>query len=141
MPVLNCIEYTRDAVIDCFAQTGVNPRVLIVNQGSTTAVREELERLAEIEPRVLVWHHEPPLPSLSATWNTALDFVWAVGGASALVVNNDVRLHHQTYVGLLGALNVGNLFVSAVGVTPNQFQKDAEHPLYWYDYEKYAVVE
>ena len=95
MPVLDCLNYTLDALGDVLAQS-VPVRVLVINQGSTDETREALERYQEQHSQVLVWHHDPPLPSLSATWNRALDFVWEVGGTEALVVNNDVRLHHCT---------------------------------------------
>jgi GT2 family glycosyltransferase len=126
MPVIDCLEMTLQAVADCLAQT-VPTRVLIVNQGSRDATREALEALAERSgDRVLVWSHLPTLPSLSATWNRALEFVWACGAEHALVVNNDVRLHRQTVEVLQKTLaSTEALFVTAVGVREGQFQPDA----------------
>lgn len=119
MPVKNAWEYTEPAIADCLAQTGIEPapRLLVVNNGSTPEVREALEHRAEREgDRLLVWHHDPPLPSLSSTWNAALDFVWRAGGEEALVVNNDVRLDPWTYATLrAGLLTSQALFVSAIG--------------------------
>lgn len=142
MPIVVGLEMTEAAIADCLAQT-VATRLLLINQAASDEIRLRLERLAEEYPdRIFVWSHEPPLPSLAATWNRALDFVWQAGGTEALVVNNDVRLHAGTYVGLMGALNVShNYLVSAVGVTPDEFDPLAEHPLYWYDYAKRQVVE
>lgn len=121
-------EYTRAAIADLLAQS-VPTRLLIINQGVEDAFRLELERIAEAhEERILLWSHMPPLPSLSATWNRALDFVWAVGGEEALVVNADVRLHRRTVHLLHKARAVlGALFVSCVGVTPEQFDPEADH--------------
>lgn len=140
MPVLSGLDYTEAAISDCLAMPETT--LLIVNQGVETPFRERLERIAEeYDDRVFLWSHDPPLPSLAATWNRALDFVWQTGGDKALVVNNDVRLHPRTFEGLMGCLNISeNLFVSAVGVTPEQFDGAADHPLYWYDYAKYEVV-
>jgi len=152
MPILAHPEYTRAAIADCLAQS-IPTRLLLINQGVDDDFRDELEKIAEEYPdRVLLWSHQPPLPSLAATWNRALQFVWETGGTEALVVNNDVRLQPRTLEGLLGALNVGgvdhdgnritrNLFVSAVGVTPTDFSPDARGPMYWYDEAKRAVVE
>jgi hypothetical protein len=141
MPVLAGPEMTEAALSDLLAQS-VPTRILVINQGVDDAFRDRLERLAEQEEdRIFLWSHQPPLPSLSASWNRALDFVWVMGGEVALVVNNDVRLGPSTVTGLLGALNVSNnLFVSAVGVTPEEFQSRPEDPLYWYDYAKREVV-
>lgn len=123
MPVLSNPEMTLAAISDCLAQS-VPTRLLIILQGVHGGFRSQIEQLAEEEPRVLVWSHDPPLPSLSASWNRALDFVWACGGTEALVVNNDVRLDPRT-VSILQAVltwpKMGNLFVSAVGVTQEQF--------------------
>ena len=124
MPILANWPLTCAAISDLLAQS-VPTRLLLINQGADDAIRRELEKLAEAEPdRVLVWSHDPPLPSLSATWNRALDFVWACGGNYALVVNNDVRLHPATAAILSETLITNQaLFVSAVGVTESQFKE------------------
>lgn len=121
MPVLSNPEMTLAAISDCLAQS-VPTRLLIVLQGVHGPFRDQIEQLAEQEPAILVWSHDPSLPSLSATWNRALQFVWAAGGTEALVMNNDVRLH----VDMVNVLKVTRmvedaLFVSAVGVTAEQF--------------------
>ena len=124
MPILAHPEYTRAAIADCLAQS-VAIRLLLINQGVDDPFRDELEKIAEeYSGRVLLWSHQPPLPSLSATWNRALDFVWEAGGKVALVVNNDVRLAHDTVAALCGARGQTDaLFVSAVGVTGEQFRQ------------------
>jgi hypothetical protein len=127
MPVLAGPEMTEAALGDLLAQT-VPTRILIVNQGVEPAFRARLEQIAEEYPdRVLVWSHVPPLPSLSATWNRALRFVWELGGTEAFVMNNDLRLlpwacdhlhRHRT--------QAKALFVSGVGVTEEQYRKHRE---------------
>jgi hypothetical protein len=148
-PVLNNLAMSMDAIGD-FLDQSVPTRVLVINQGSDKEVREALERQAELMPdRLYVWTHNPSLPSLSASWNRALDFAWSTyepveppNKAMALVVNNDVRLHPYTVGGLMGCLNATDaLFVSAVAVTPPQFEEAAsEHPLYWYDEAKREIT-
>jgi len=122
MPVLAGQEMTEAAIGDCLGQS-VPTRILIVNQGAEDALRSRLERLAEeYSDRIFLWSHDPHLPSLSGTWNRALDFVWATGGQEALVVNNDVRLHPRTVQVLSTVLvRTDSLFVSAIGVTKEQF--------------------
>lgn len=122
MPVLAGPEMTEAAIGDLLSQS-VPTKILLVNQGVDDDFRSHLEELAEHEPRLLIWHHQPPLPSLSATWNTALRFVWAQEDHEvAFVVNNDVRLHSDTVLVLRSELRRKSaLFVSAVGVTAEQF--------------------
>lgn len=123
MPILAGPEMTEAAIADLLAQS-VPVRLLLINQGVDDAFRDRLERIAEQESdRVLVWSHQPSLPSLSASWNAALDWAWTASSAGcALVVNNDVRLHPQTveYLQKIG-IREQALFVSAVGVTATQF--------------------
>lgn len=125
MPVLSSPAMTEAAIADCLAQS-VPTRVLVINQGVETAFRERLERIAEEYPdRVFLWSHDPPLPSLSASWNRALDFVWETGGTEALVINNDVRLRPDTIEWLSKIRQLTHaLFVSAVGVTAEQFNPE-----------------
>lgn len=133
LPILNGLSLALDAIHDALAQT-VPTRILIINQGATTEIRQALEDLAETDPeRILLWSHQPPLPSLAATWNRALRFVWEVGGEEALIINHDVRLHRDTYRMLRRVLQDQQaLFVSAVGVTAAQFDLDVDsyHAVY-----------
>jgi glycosyltransferase involved in cell wall biosynthesis len=124
MPVLNNLQMSLDAIGDCLDQS-VPTRVLVINQGSDDETRKALEQTAEQRPdRLFVWTHLPPLPSLAAAWNRGLDMVWEAGGTEALVVNNDIRISRLT-VGIL-KLNMERdkaLFISAVGVTEDQYAK------------------
>jgi hypothetical protein len=124
MPVMGAPVLTRAAIADVLAQS-IEPRLLIVNQGVDREFRQELEQIAETYPeRIFLWNHDPSLPSLAATWNRALSFVWGVGGTAALVVNNDVRLHPLTYWHLLEVMRASKaLFVSGVGVTEAQYKE------------------
>src|SRR5678815_1460083 len=129
VPFINAWEMTAQAIRDFLDQTGLPspPQVLAIDNGSRNEVREAIDQWATREPRLSVWHHRPGLPSLSASWNAGLNFVWRQGGEVALVVNNDVRLHPQTYSilwqvhqkavrnGAFEGISDPPLFVTAVG--------------------------
>lgn len=126
MPVLAGPEMTEAAIGDLLTQT-LPTRVLVVNQGIDSAFRDRLERIAEHEPRLLLWHHVPSLPSLSATWNAALEYIFGLGEPCALVVNNDVRLHQDMLEALVRVMtDTDALFVSAVGVTAQEFRASGQ---------------
>lgn len=122
MPYLDCPDLTRVAVEDCLAQT-LDAHLLLIDNGSKDPGRLVGEEYALLPSRrVLRWRHDPPLPSLAAVWNRALRFVWETGADHALVVNNDVRLHPDTYRVLLEVLHTAHAwFVSAVSVREGQF--------------------
>lgn len=118
MPIIDAWEMTQLALKDCLAQEGVEPRVLVIDNGSNDATRYFLEaQCALSEGRILSWHHTPPLPSLSATWNLALDFCWELGEKVVLVANNDIRLPPYLLSLLLDAqLQTGGWLVSASNI-------------------------
>jgi hypothetical protein len=121
MPVLAHPAYTEAAISDVLAQT-LPCRLLVINQGVDTAFRTRLERIAEDSDRLFLWSHQPPLPSLAATWNRALRFAWASGAERALVVNNDVRLAPNTLEQLDEVMRQSDaLVVTGVGVSKPQF--------------------
>jgi GT2 family glycosyltransferase len=132
MPVLAGPEMTEAAISDVLAQS-VPTKLLIINQGVDEGFRDRLERIAEQESaRIFLWHHVPPLPSLAASWNLGLELAWQSGGQVALVINNDVRLHPRTVSCLQSALVVAEaLFVSAVGVTAEQFDSQLTETQLW----------
>lgn len=118
MVVINRWDLTQAAIADCLAQRVLPepPQVLVVDGGLPRDERDQLERWSEKEPRLHAWFHTPALPSLSASWNLALRFVWSLGGEVTLVINNDVRVHPSTYSTLFDYLVCHeSLFVSAVG--------------------------
>lgn len=122
MPVFgDTQQLTEAALADLLAQT-IPTRILVINQGVDDPFRKRLEQLAEAYPeQILLWSHNPPLPSLAASWNRGLQFCWACGAEEALVVNNDVRVHVRTYE-YLRAVRDEALFISAVGVTKEQYE-------------------
>lgn len=133
IPALDCVEMTLEAVADALDQAGSSSRVLLINNGGNSRTREHFEWAAEeYGGRLLVWHHGPPLPSLSATWNHALDFAWATGAEEAMVMNNDVRINPLTLACLSAArAATGALFVSAVAVTKEQYEGNVLDASWW----------
>jgi hypothetical protein len=116
IPAIDLVDMTVTATRDLLGQVDVQTRVLLISNGSSDESRAKFEAFAEaLHPRVLLWTHDPPLPSLSWTWNRALQFCWEAGAEEALVANNDLRLHPQTYSLLLEAQKKhGALLTSAV---------------------------
>ena len=139
MPWVNSPEMTWTAVEDLLAQSLPGVRVLLISQGASREDREEIDRRIDRreDTRVLPWHWNPGVPSLSAVWNRALEFVWELGGEAALVCNNDLRLSPDTYGHLLKVLQrCDALFVSAVGVREGQFNRAN-----FLDVETYTVAD
>jgi hypothetical protein len=134
MPFIDCWDYTRAAVTDALEQKiEPSPRLLLIDNGSKYEVRlkaEEFDRTGPVgkAQNLRLWRHAPPLPSIAATWNRALDFVWEAGGEHALVVNNDVRLHRETHSMLLWAqAKTDALFITGVGVQEEEFDPGADY--------------
>jgi hypothetical protein len=120
--------YTCAAAEDVLAQEGVAVRLLLVSNGSGTEDRAAAEQWAAGHwPRVLLWHHAPPLPGLGATWNWGCQFAFEGGADVAWVVNNDVRLAPRTLDLLLRGLErYDGMFASAVGVREQQMEQEQE---------------
>lgn len=135
MPFVDCWEdYTKIAAIDALNQgdpVNLPTSLLLIDNGSKYDVRLASEEFCKAGltvggPNLLLWRHAPPLPSIAATWNRALDFVWEAGGEHALVVNNDVRLNPDTYRLLRLILqNDDALFVTAVGVDEDTWKSQS----------------
>jgi hypothetical protein len=127
MPLVNgWTEFGEQASYDLLGQS-IPTTLLIAAQGVDPPTRDALERFAEkFSDRVFCVFWNPPIPSLSGVWNRCLDFVWSTGERAALVVNHDVRVHAETAVTLSHAMHDTEAwFVSAVGVTAEQFSMDA----------------
>lgn len=117
MPMLGNWDESERALRSLLEQNVKGLKILAIDQGRHCM--GPLQRLAqEVPDRVETWHPSPAMPSLAATWNAALTYVWAVGGTHALVVNNDAVFRETTYEDLLRALKVDPkaLFISAYGV-------------------------
>ena len=69
IPYVNNPSATADTLQDALAQTGVpDLHVLLIDQSSDPTFGAQ----ARVDDRLSVWRQDPPLPSLSACWNRAL---------------------------------------------------------------------
>jgi hypothetical protein len=101
IPFVDCYRETLDAFGDALPQLESATDILLVDQGSTDPdVRQWTEFVSRDSARVRLWRHAPPLPSLAATWNQALDYAWAAGYPDAMVWNNDIRVAPHMYEAL-----------------------------------------
>lgn len=116
IPFIDCLDESDNALQDALAQLDRQADVLLIDQGSgpDTALWAQNRQLA-FPARVRVWRHAPPMPSLAATWNAALDYAWELGHEDAMVWNNDVRVRAGMYEDLRTIRGVFGLeFVSPV---------------------------
>lgn len=115
-PFVENWEITRMALKDLIAQgvEGFPIRILAIDQGRRCF--EELQEFAANEGAgyIETWHPDPPLISLAALWNTALNYVWSYRAEWCLVVNNDARFRPDMYRLLRSVPSTG--FVSAYGL-------------------------
>lgn len=118
IPFVNMASLAVAAAKDALAQTSVGEaRCLLIGNGASDEDRRLVERFCLDNPRALAWFHEPSLPSLAATWNRALKFVWETGGEDAMVLNNDVKLTSDTFSTLRQIMQDEDaLLVTATGV-------------------------
>ena len=116
IPMLGNWDETEEAIRSLLEQNVRDLHILAIDQGRHCM--GPLTKLAmEARDRIETWHPDPPMPSLAATWNVALKYVWARGGMHALVVNNDAVFRETTYEDLLRALQLDPkaLFVTGYG--------------------------
>lgn len=109
---------TLQACADLLRQDAPDPRVLLIGIELSELDREKAEKFCALYgDAVLPWFWDPGMPSLSATWNRALRFVWETGETKALVANNDVRVTKDTWKTLSEILDCEKaLLVTATGV-------------------------
>jgi hypothetical protein len=99
IPFIDCPNETADALHDASYQLGGQVQILLIDQGSADPTLGTAG-LAAADRRIRVWRHAPPLPSLAATWNAALDYAWELGHEDAMVWNNDIRVRAGMYADL-----------------------------------------
>lgn len=130
IPFLDEWDMTKATVLDCLRMRvgGRRPNIMLVSNGSNVTTEDNaasfVQACNELIPDVdvlLTKHPGEGIP-LNHAWNIALWQIWEFGGERALVVNNDVELHEDTYEGLRTVL-LGEyaFFVTGIGVTPEQF--------------------
>lgn len=116
IPFINGADLAVNAAADALKQ-GEGARVLLIGNGASDEDRRLVERFCANNGGALAWFHEPSLPSLAATWNRGLEFVWGTGAEVALVANNDVAITPDTFSTLLEIMQKEQgLLVTATGV-------------------------
>ena len=140
VPFINNWNTTKQAVESMLAQS-IPTRVLLIDNGAPAMdYFRAKEYVATVkEHRVLLLAHHPPLPSLGATWNMALNMVWDTGDTFAMVCNNDVLLRPDTYEHLINAMDGCSVedgfnepfFISAVGRREDTWVEDKAKPITW----------
>lgn len=132
IPFIDCLKENVDALADALEQLDGQGDVLLIDQGSTDPdVRQWAEAQACIT--VKLWRHAPPLPSLAATWNRALDYAWEIGHQDVMVWNNDIRVAPHMYRALREVAKLRDLWfttpVNCSGEDPAKWQSPC--PDYW----------
>ncbi len=143
IPFLDEWEMTKQTLLDCLRMRvgGRRPNVMLVDNGSTPESTGQAvlftQACNDLIPDVdvlLIGNPAPGIP-LNHAWNIALWQIWEFGGEQALVVNNDVELHEDTFAGLHSVMrrplslpaesptnfSTWPLLISGIGVTPEQF--------------------
>jgi len=129
IPFVDLPGETGDALHDALLQLEGQCDVLLIDQGSTAkmshgwpTVQAWAESCALGSPHIRLWRHAPPLPSLAATWNVALDFAWNIGHEDCMIWNNDIRVHPDMYRRLRAIAELSGLWF----VTPVNCSGDIE---------------
>lgn len=110
IPFVDCWKETHQAVLDASAQLEGQADVLLIDNGSGNIAREGAEMFAQSHGQVRLWQHRPPMPSLAATWNRALDYAWEIGHEDCFVWNNDIRVAAHMYDSLRAVAKVFGLW-------------------------------
>lgn len=109
IPVLNCLDYTKQAVEDLRSQD-IPVSIAIVDNGSTDGTSEWAAKSVD----VLLSFDENQ--GVARAWNLGLKLLFeALGAEHVLVCNNDIRLRPETYRALLIPENAG--FITPINVT------------------------
>lgn len=125
IPFVDCYQENVDALADARRQLHGYIDVVLIDQGSTDP---DVRRWAEQQAvgRVGLWRHAPPMPSLAATWNAALDYAWEAGYTDAMVWNNDIRVAAHMYDSLRKTATLHGLWfttpVNCAGDDPGAWQ-------------------
>lgn len=134
MPYIDCLDVTNQATLDALGQLHEQADLLLIDQGSSEEGRAWGElmgvRSNVYSSRIRLWRHDPPLPSLAATWNRALDYAWDAGYADAMVWNNDIRVAPHMYAELRNVQQqLGLWFTSPVNCAQGPVSEAWQYPL------------
>lgn len=116
MPVINCLEYTRQA-IQSLGSYRSPATLIVIDNGSTDGT----ERYFRDECRLMPDHHLCYLRQsrnlgVAASWNLGIAKTFALGHDAALVINNDIVLADDAVENMLAWLEEGKEFITGVQV-------------------------
>src|SRR5258706_15173636 len=100
VPTFSRFEYLKEAVASALSQTYENIEVLIGDDGTTDAIHEWGQSLAQRDPRVRYQRNEQNL-GLAGNWNAVTD---AARGEFLIIIGDDDRLlpaFVETLIGLV----------------------------------------
>lgn len=137
IPFVDCWEDTNQALLDACHQLDTKVDVLLIDNGSGDKARAEAERFASFSRgQVRLWQHRPPMPSLAATWNRALDYAWEAGYDDCMVWNNDIRVGVRMYAALRAVADAQNLwFATPVNCAGDDAEKWKAMNSHWIQVE------
>jgi GT2 family glycosyltransferase len=95
IPVLNCVEYTRQAIASI--QFGTYDKLIVIDNGSTDGTEAEMRASRDVS--VYIRHEKNT--GVAASWNEGLRMAFELGYELVLVMNNDVVLAPDTVPALL----------------------------------------
>lgn len=137
-PFINNWPLTLNAVQDMLEQT-IPTKVILIDNGADPEVNAQAKAFSSSHDRVLFITHNPPLPSLAATWNMAMNVVWDLGEDYVLVCNNDVRLRPDTYEHLVNVFEDQlepetpdiRFMITAIGRREDTWFEDRNREITW----------
>ena len=112
IPIINGRELTRNCIKSVLAQD-VPCEVFVLDNGATDGSGEMLRAWADDRIHYIAARK----PSVAASWNFGLKWLFAQGHAAVLVLNNDTELRPDTVRWLLAD---GGPFVTAVGAVEKE---------------------
>jgi len=112
IPIINGKELTRNCIKSVLAQD-VPCEVFVLDNGATDGSGEMLRAWADDRIHYIAARK----PSVAASWNFGLKWLFAQGHAAVLVLNNDTELRPDTVRWLLAD---GGPFVTAVGAAEKE---------------------
>jgi len=112
IPIINGKELTRNCIKSVLAQD-VPCEVFVLDNGATDGSGEMLRAWADDRIHYIAARK----PSVAASWNFGLKWLFAQGHAAVLVLNNDTELRPDTVRWLLAD---GGPFVTAVGAVEKE---------------------
>jgi len=119
IPFIDLAEMTIGAAEDALRQGDVDQvTVILADNGSSPHEMDKVQawQSATWDRINNTWWRDAP-GTLDDVWNMALRFCWDLGATEALVMNNDSRIHPETYNRLHSVMFFSNaLMVTAVNV-------------------------